>query len=161
MVLNAIRSRPGSRAAAATKLPSAAGVVAVASRNTAASSTVRAIGPLTDKPFHAPSCGAIGTRSRCGLMPNSPHHADGMRIDPMPSDPKAIGAIPAATAAALPPLLPPGVRSVSHGFRVAPNSRVSVNDHTIISGTVVLPRMTAPAARSLRTTSASSALAGP
>ncbi len=79
----------------------------------------------------------------------------------MPSEPSAIAARPAATAAPLPPLLPPGVRSVSHGLRVAPNSSVSVNDQSIISGTVVLPRMTAPASRSLRTTSASSALAGP
>ena len=36
-----------------------------------------------------------------------------------------------------------------------------MNDHSIISGTAVLPTMTAPAARSLRTTSASSVLAGP
>ena len=79
----------------------------------------------------------------------------------MPSEPSAIGASPAATAAPLPPLLPPGVRLVSHGLRVAPNSRVSVNDQSIISGTAVLPTMTAPAARSLRTTSASSVLAGP
>ena len=161
LALNAIRNRPGARRAAATKLPSGAGVVDVTSRNSAASSTVLAIGPLTDRPFHAPSCGASGTRSRCGLIPNRPHQADGIRIDPMPSEPSAIAARPAATAAPLPPLLPPGVRLVSHGFRVAPNVSVSVNDQSIISGTAVLPTMTAPAARSLRTTSASSVLAGP
>ena len=141
--------------------PPSAGVVAVASRNRAASSTVLAIGPLTDRPFHAPSCGASGTRSRCGLMPNRPHHVDGIRIDPMPSEPSAIDARPAATAAPLPPLLPPGVRSVFHGLRVAPNATVSVNGQIIISGTAVLPRMTAPAARSRRTTSASSAFGRP
>ena len=88
-------------------------------------------------------------------MPNSPHHVDGTRIDPIPSDPSARAARPAATAAPLPPLLPPGVKSVFHGLRVAPNVSVSVKDQIIISGTAVLPRITAPAARSRRTTSAS------
>ena len=106
-MLNAIRSRPG--------CPGGGGdettvwrVDVVTSRNRAASSTVLAIGPLTLSPFHASSCGANGTRSRCGLIPNRPHHVDGMRIDPMPSEPRAIDARPAATAAPLPPLLPPG-----------------------------------------------------
>ena len=108
LVLNAIRNRPGARPAAATKPPSGAGIVVVTSRKSAASSTVLAIGPFTLRPFHAPSCGASGTRSRCGLIPNRPHHVDGIRIDPMPSEPRAIGARPAATAAPLPPLLPPG-----------------------------------------------------
>ena len=115
----------------------------------------RAIGPLTDRPFHAPSCGASGTRSRWGLMPKSPHHVDGMRMEPPPSEPSATAARPAATAAADPPLLPPGVRPTSHGFRVAPNVSDSVNGQMHISGTMVLPRITAPAARSRRTTSAS------
>ena len=107
-MLNAIRNRPGARPAAATKPPSGAGIVVVTSRKSAASSTVLAIGPFTLNPFHASSCGASGTRSRCGLIPNSPHHVDGIRIDPMPSEPRAIDARPAATAAPLPPLLPPG-----------------------------------------------------
>ena len=93
-----------------------------------------------------------------------PEQAAPRRRDP--DRPHAVGTQghrrhPRGDRGALPPLLPPGVRLVSHGFRVAPNSRVSVNDHSIISGTVVLPTMTAPAARSLRTTSASSVLAGP
>ena len=37
------------------------------------------------------------------------HQLAGMRIDPAPSEPSATGASPAATAAPLPPLLPPGV----------------------------------------------------
>jgi hypothetical protein len=160
LVLKAIRSLPGARAAAATKPPSGASV-AVTSRNNAASSTVRASGPLTLSPHHAPSCGASGTRSRCGLMPNSPPHVDGMRIEPMPSEPSANAASPAAMAAPLPPLLPPGANSVFHGLRVDPNVSVSVNGQTIISGTVVLPTTTAPASRSRRTTSASFTRAGP
>ncbi len=161
MVLNAIRSRPGGRAAAATNPPAGAGIDVVTSKNNAASATVREIGPLTLSPFHASSCGASGTRSRCGLMPYTPHHVDGIRIDPAPSDPSANPASPAATATADPPLLPPGVRPTSHGFRVAPNVSDSVNGQMHSSGTCVLPTITAPASRSLRTTSASCSFAGP
>src|SRR5271163_20972 len=155
LVLNAIRSRPGSRAAAPTNPPSGPGIVVVTSKNNAASFTDRAIGPLTLSPHQASSCGASGTRSRCGLIPNRPHQPDGMRIEPPPSDPKANGASPAATAAPLPPLLPPGVRAVFHGLRVAPNVSDSVNGKFINSGTLVLPMITAPAARNRLTTSAS------
>ena len=57
--------------------------------------------------------------------------------------------------------LPPGVRPMSQGFLVAPNVSDSVNGQIHNSGTDVLPRITAPASRSLRTTSASCCLAGP
>ena len=127
----------------------------VASRNNAASSTVRASGPLTLSPHQASSCGASETRSRCGLIPNNPHQPDGMRIEPPPSEPRASGASPAATAAPLPPLLPPGDSAVSHGLRVTPNVSDSVNGKIISSGTLVLPMITAPAARSALTTAAS------
>jgi hypothetical protein len=43
-----------------------------------------------------------------------------MRIEPPPSLPCAIGNMPPATAAAAPPLEPPGERSRSHGLRVIP-----------------------------------------
>ena len=58
----------------------------------------------------------------------------GVRIDPPPSDPTPNGA-PAATAAAVPPLLPPGDRDGSHGLRVGPNVGDSVNGQIVISGT--------------------------
>ena len=48
----------------------------------------------------------------------SPQAAAGMRSEPMPSLPWASGTQPAATAAALPPELPPGERAVSHGLRL-------------------------------------------
>src|SRR6478752_7690502 len=54
---------------------------------------------------------------------------------------------PAATAAAAPPLEPPGERDVSQGLRVMPNARVCVTGITDNSGIVVLPRMIAPASR--------------
>ena len=143
------------RAAAATNPPSGAGDVVVTSRKRAASSTVRVIGPLTLSPCHASSCGDNGTRSRCGFRPKRPHQVAGVRIDPPPSDPTPNGARPAATAAAVPPLLPPGDREGSHGLRVGPNVGDSVNGQIVISGTFVFPMTIAPAARNRRTTSAS------
>ena len=49
-----------------------------------------------------------------------PHSAAGWRIEPPVSVPIAHGASPAATAAAEPPLEPPGTRSGSHGLRTIP-----------------------------------------
>ena len=43
-----------------------------------------------------------------------------MRIEPPPSAAGAIGTRPAATAAAEPPLEPPGLRCGSQGLRVTP-----------------------------------------
>ncbi len=77
-------------------------------------------------------------------------------MEPAPSAASAAGTIPAATAAAEPPLEPPGVRPVSHGLRVTPHVTDSVNGQRPSSGIVVLPTMTAPAARSRATTAASS-----
>ena len=83
-----------------------------------------------------------------------------MRIDPAPSEAVAAAHSPAATAAALPPLEPPGVRSVSHGLRVMPKAGPSVVPMIASSGRLVLPRMTAPAERS-RPTKSLSCSAGP
>ena len=63
--------------------------------------------------------------------------------------------MPEATAAAAPPELPPGVRSVFHGLRVTPVRRHSVADTEPNSGVVVLPISTNPARRSRSTTSSS------
>ena len=84
-----------------------------------------------------------------------------MRIEPPPSEASAPPTRPAATAEAEPPLEPPGVRLRSHGLRVAPNVGDSVNGVISSSGTWVLPMITAPAARSRRTTSASSRAGSP
>ena len=61
--------------------------------------------------------------------------------------PTASGQIPANSATALPPLLPPGVRSKFHGLRVTPDNGESVSGFQPNSGVVVLPKKTAPAAR--------------
>ena len=97
-------------------------------------------------------------RPRWGLRPNSPHADDGTRIEPPPSEPSAPATIPAATAAALPPLDPPVLRCGSHGLRVAPQVCDSVSwGHRASSGMFVWPTTIAPAARRRRTTSQSAA----
>src|SRR6202171_883203 len=58
------------------------------------------------------------TRPYVGFMPTTPHRAAGWRIEPPVSVPNAIIASPDATAAALPPELPPGTRSRSQGLCV-------------------------------------------
>src|SRR6185437_17136209 len=149
------RRRPGTVCAALENSIAGAGAASWAepagvltqSKNSAVSATERVSTPLTDSPCQGARLGATGTRSRCGLSPNRPHHAAGMRIEPMPSDPSAAPTRPAATAAALPPLDPPGARWRSHGLRVTPKVADSVNGQIVSSGTFVLPITTAPAAR--------------
>ena len=92
---------------------------------------------------------------RLFLSPTRPQQAAGMRIEPPPSEPWAIGTIPAATAAAAPPEDPPGVRPVSQGLRVGPCRRGSVTGRIPNSGRFVLPTTTKPASRMRRTTKAS------
>src|SRR5438045_2851664 len=74
---------------------------------------------------------------------------------PPVSEPSDAQHIPAASAAADPPLLPPGTRSVSHGLRVICAALFSVELPIANSSRFVFPRMIAPAASSLRTTVAS------
>jgi hypothetical protein len=73
----------------------------------AASSTVRASGPTTERDTGSKGAKGLGRRSRVGLCPTSPQKAAGMRIEPAPSLPTATGIMPAATAAAEPPEEPP------------------------------------------------------
>src|SRR5882762_1563598 len=76
-------------------------------------------------------------------------------MDPPVSEPRPSGAYSAATAAALPPLEPPGTRVMSCGLRVGPNAEFSVDDPIANSSRFVLPMVTAPAARNRSTTVAS------
>src|SRR5262245_27793978 len=92
-----------------------------------------------------------------GLNPTSPQNAAGMRVEPPPSLAVAAGTRPAATAAALPPLDPPGVRAGFQGLRATPNALVLVKLSVPNSGAAVLPSGTAPAARSRDTWIESSA----
>src|SRR3954452_13061577 len=76
-------------------------------------------------------------------------------MEPPVSEPRARSAKPAATAAALPPLEPPGTRVGSCGLRVGPKAEFSVDEPIANSSRVVLPMTTAPAARNRSTTVAS------
>src|SRR6516165_4818868 len=84
-----------------------------------------------------------------------PVMAAGCRIEPPVSEPSARGTAPAATAAADPPLDPPGMRSSAHGLRTGPNAEFSFDDPIANSSQFVLPTMTAPADSSRETTVAS------
>ncbi len=121
-----------------------------------ASPTVVARGPFSESPNQSPSPIPAGTSPCPGLMVTSPQFAAGIRRDPMPSLPRAIGTIPAATAAALPPEDPPAVRERSQGLRETPCTP-SVVPKTHSSGTLVSPTTIAPAARSRATVTWSSA----
>ena len=112
------------------------------------------IGPEAERPS-SDGKGAVDTRPREGFKPKTPQHEAGILIEPPPSVPWASGTSPAASAAAAPPLDPPGVRSRFHGFRVAPFSSDSVNATVPNSGVFVFPRITKPASRSRRTTAVS------
>src|ERR1700754_3414131 len=76
-------------------------------------------------------------------------------MEPPVSEPIAIGAWNAGSAAALPPPEPPGTRSTSHGLRVGPYAEFSVELPMANSSMLVLPRMGIPAARNLTVTVAS------
>src|SRR5262245_33153725 len=67
----------------------------------------------------------------------------------------ASGASRAATAAALPPPEPPGMRDRSHGLYVGPYAEYSVGGPIANSSMLVLPRITRPASRSFVTSVAS------
>ena len=74
----------------------------------------------------SPMSGPRGVRPRVGLSPKTPQQEAGMRMEPPPSLPWAMGTRRAATAAPDPPLDPPGVRERSHGFRDGPKRAGSV-----------------------------------
>ena len=80
-----------------------------------------------------------------GFMPCTPQKAAGWRTEPPVSLPRATGTNPAATAAALPPELPPGTRVMSRGLRVGPKIELSVVLPIANSSMLALPTRTAPA----------------
>ncbi len=111
----------------------------------AVSLTLREMTPSTTAPNHISAApGPSEVRPRDGLRPNRPQYAAGMRIEPPPSLAAATGTIPAATAAAAPPLDPPDVRSRLQGLLTRPNISESDTPLRPNSGRLVLPKMTNP-----------------
>src|SRR6266487_307810 len=98
----------------------------MASSRSAASATVRVIGPSVDRPARSGISGPPEMRPRLGLIPNRPHTLAGILMDPPPSLPCAAGASPADTAAAAPPLDPPADLDRSQGVRAGGPICVSV-----------------------------------
>src|SRR5947199_8344618 len=90
------------------------------------------------------------TRPYVGLTPTTPQNAAGCRTEPPVSEPSAMSTIPAATAAADPPLDPPGTRVGSIGFRAGPNALFSLDEPIANSSMLDLAMITAPASRNLR-----------
>ncbi len=125
------------------------------------SATLRVSNPITLSPFQCSASGMRLMRPRCGLSPKTRQWAAGIRMEPPPSEAVAAATIPLATAAALPPLDPPGVRPVFQGFRVTPKAGPSVVPMIASSGVLVLPTTTAPAPRSRFTSSESAAARSP
>jgi hypothetical protein len=82
--------------------------------------TERAIGPTVSKLGASGKTPSAETRPHVGLSPTTPQQAAGSRIDPALSVPRATSHSSAASAAPLPPLEPPGIRSVSSGLTTAP-----------------------------------------
>src|SRR5215210_2851637 len=119
---------------------------AVASSSAAESRTERVTACSTTSPLMlSPASGPEETRARVGYRPNRPQHEAGMRMEPPPSPACAIGTIPAATAAADPPLEPPTDRPGSHGLRQGPKRSGSVVGWMPNSGVLVFPTTTSPA----------------
>ena len=114
------------------------------SSNSAASATLRAIGPCTDSPEltgrSAPSPRSASARTRRTS-------SAGMRIEPAPSPPWCRTSGTAAAAAAAPPLDPPARRRPATGSRWSRARGSVVSPFQPHSGVAVLPRITAPAAR--------------
>src|SRR5512141_3158737 len=78
-------------------------------------------------------------------MPVTPQKEAGWRTLPPVSVPRAAGARRAATAAALPPLEPPGTRPTSQGVAVGPWAECPVEGPTAYPAPSVLPSTTRPA----------------
>ena len=79
-----------------------------------------------------------------GFSPTTPQSDAGCRTDPPVSVPSAQTTSPAATAAALPPLEPPGTRSRSQGLWTGPYAEFSFDDPIANSSQFVLPINTLP-----------------
>ncbi|OQA14045.1 MAG: hypothetical protein BWY62_01162 [Firmicutes bacterium ADurb.Bin356] len=90
-----------------------------------------------------------------GLSPTTPQREAGCLIEPPESEPSEHIAMPAATAAAGPPLEPPGTLSRSQGFFTGPKYEFSFDEPIANSSMFAFPARIYPAALSLSMTVAS------
>ena len=132
----------------------------MAASNSAASATVRAIGPAVSWLCAIGMMPALLTRPSVGLMPTMPQVWLGQMMEPSVSVPTAAAQRLAATAAPEPDDEPHGLRSSAYGLRVWPPRLLQpltewLERKFAHSLRLVLPRITAPAARSFSDTLAS------
>ena len=119
------------------------------------SSTVRARRPCVASMSQPRARAGAAIRPGVGRIETTSQKLAGVRTEPPKSVPCARGTIPVATATAEPPEEPPDVSATSKGLRVGPQRRFVQTAPKPNSGVLVLPMMTAPACRSLATTSSS------
>ena len=144
--------RPGAKGAATATGARGSGPAST-ERKSAASATLRAIGPGVFMLCQGMGLGTSGTIQELGRWPTTLHQAAGLRSEPPISEPSASEHSPAASAAPLPPLLAPGARPSPWGLRVAPNSALAHSGLAMVSsGVLSLPSTMAPAAFSRSTT---------
>src|SRR5579864_8203040 len=117
----------------------------------------RAIGPTLSKLGASGHTPFVEMRPNVVFSPETPQHADGIRIEPPVSVPMAISASPVATATADPLDDPPGMSALSSGFAGVPNHGLTPNGRTASSWRLLLPMRRAPAARNPARHAASSA----
>ena len=144
------RRRAARRSSAACGSVARGGRPVSTSKRSATSATVRAIGPRWSSDVLSGTTPSHEISPIVALSPTVPHAADGMRIDPPVSVPSAPKHMPAASAAAAPPLDPPADRDGSSGLRTGPKADSSLVVPNANSWRLVLPMMIAPAARRLR-----------
>ena len=154
-VETATRSRSGARSACVERATSSSAPIESSS---AVSRTLRVTKPATLSPYQCSCSGVSGIRSRVGLRP------DEAAVRGRDAD-RAHAVGRGGRRRTAPPPRPrrcrrssrPALRSVFHGLRVMPNAGPSVSPMIASSGQFVLPMITAPAARSRRTSSLSCA----
>src|SRR5271163_4589991 len=134
----------------------------MAPSKTAASRTLRAKGPAVSWLCEIGAIPRRLTRPTVGFKPTMPLIEAGLTIEPSVSLPTAAAHRSAATATADPELEPDGERFSAYGLRVWPPRPLQplkecVERKLAHSLRLVLPRITAPAARSRATRGASSA----
>src|SRR5690606_6634800 len=117
--------------------------------------TLRVIGPIWSREEAYATSPYRETRPYEGFSPVIPQNEAGWRIEPPVSEPRVATISRAATAAADPPLEPPGTRAWSQGLTVRPSAEFSVDDPMANSSMFSRPNGMAPAARRRSTTVAS------
>src|SRR5215472_6559501 len=124
---------------------------AIASRNSARSATLRAIGPCTDSWLQRFPTVPRVTRPGDGRKPTTEQWLPGPRSEPPWSEPCASQTSPVASDTAPPPVEPPQVSAVFQGLRVRPNTSLKVLPPAPNSGVLDLAT-TMPPLRSMRST---------